>query len=76
MTTNPNFLNQTSDFLGAPITVEEFERLNLPALSLRRLRQLLEARREGQQLSFKERAQLEAFREAAFYLRMEREHAE
>lgn len=75
MTTNPNFLNQTSDFLGAPLTVEEFERLNLPALSLRRLRQLLEAKREGQ-LSFKERAQLEAFREAAFYLRMERGHAE
>lgn len=57
------------NYLGAPLTCEEIEALDLPKSTILRLRNLLKASVE-RQLDAREQAQLEAFREAAFYLRM------
>jgi hypothetical protein len=57
------------DYLGDPITLEEFEILDLPESTMQRLAHLLEAEIAGT-LTVTEIAQLEAFREAAFYMRM------
>lgn len=61
---------KSEDYLSdKPLVCEEFAGLNLPNASILRLRCLIEQEKKGQ-LTYIERAQLEAFREAAFYIRM------
>ncbi len=69
MATPHNLYRDGYDYLDNPLTVEEFAPLGLSERTLQRLGDLLEARRLGT-LSARERAELEGYREAAFYLRM------
>jgi hypothetical protein len=69
MSTLTNTFKAVFDYLGDPITLEEFEVLGLPESTMQRLAHLLEVEAAGM-LSPTEAAQLEAFREAAFYMRM------
>jgi hypothetical protein len=68
---NTTLFNALFDFLKTPLSVEELATLNLPADAMRRLNLLIEAEKT-RDLNNRERAQLEAFKEAAFYLRMGR----
>jgi hypothetical protein len=69
MSVNPTLYNHVLDYLGTPLSADELRVLNLSDQSMRRLYRLLKAEKE-RQLSIREQAQLEAFKEAAFYLRM------
>jgi len=71
MANNNTLFNALFDFLETPLTVEELSGLNLPADTMRRLNLLIEAEKT-RELNTREQAQLEAFKEAAFYLRMGR----
>ena len=57
------------EYLGSPVTVEEIASLGLSKTTLNRLCSLIEASRQ-RSLTPMEQAQLEGFREAAFYIRM------
>jgi len=57
------------DYLGSPLTVEEMHALNLSEKTLKRLAELLQKECDNC-LTMQEAAQLEGFKEAAFYLRM------
>lgn len=69
MSVNPTLYNAVFEYLGTPLSADEFRVLNLSDHTMRRLYRLLVAEKE-RQLSIREQAQLEAFKEAAFYLRM------
>ena len=59
------------DYLKTPLTVEEMSALNLSAETMRRLNWLIKEEKV-RELNNRETAQLEAFKEAAFYMRMGR----
>ncbi|MFP4323382.1 MAG: hypothetical protein ACLFTK_13090 [Anaerolineales bacterium] len=69
MTAYRTLYHEHYDYLSEPLTVADFEGLGLHEKTLRRLRYLLEARRLGT-MSPRERAELDSYREAAFYIRM------
>jgi hypothetical protein len=68
---NPTLFSVLFDFLKTPLTADELSSLNLPADAMRRLNLLIEAEKT-RELNNREVAQLQAFKEAAFYLRMGR----
>jgi hypothetical protein len=67
--TNQTTFSSVQEYLGQPLSPEDFADLNLSDKTMRRLYLLLKAEKE-RRLSFREQAQLDAFKEAAFYLRM------
>lgn len=73
MIDNTTLYTAVLDYLGAPLTAEELETLHLSPMTMRRLVSLLEAE-QTRPLTVCEAAQLEAFKEAAFYLRMGSKH--
>ena len=70
MNYNPAAYNSPAVFLGnQPLESEEIETLRLPPDTIRRLRYLLEQEKQNK-LTVLEQFQLNAFKEAAFFLRM------
>ena len=63
--------NSLFNFLKTPLILEELSSLNLPAETMQRLNWLIEEEKV-RDLNNREQAQLEAFKEAAFYMRMGR----
>jgi hypothetical protein len=62
-------LRASSDFLSEPLTMADFERLDLLPSTMRRLAILLESEANGS-LSPLDRPELVAFKEAALHLRL------
>ena len=63
-------LSNASEYMGQPLSIEEFAGLNLPSNAMNRLANLLQDEAEGRELSPIDRAQLIAFKEAALYMRL------
>lgn len=74
MLPNDSIFTSVFDFLGTPISPDELDELNLSDKTMRRFHRLLKTEKE-RRLSVREQAQLEAFKEAVFFVRMgKRDH--